>query len=497
VTVTPRAGEEEDFLEDLPPIDGALGEEESPAGDEAGGADELSGLDDDGGLDDATLGGDPTAELVVEGAEAGWLVDSNEDDALEVGSAATTFAEGERLLDDLEEGEAEEDYDLAGADSAAGLDRGEEGPEGEGDDLSESELPRLDADDEGDADALVLDAVELGDEVQHPWDDRAWRRVGVPLGVAPMCAVALGLADGVALAGGRVLASMEPGGRCALLGADGLAGALVKALAVVPGGLMAVATDAGILVSTDGGATFSPRGGWRAIVPAGDARRVLALGCSGGALAALTPAGRVIRARDAHDAEATAWDEPLPGKRFVGLTQDAGRVAALVSGPVGAVALARLDAGPPEVTPLPSMVPPLRVDVGGPLAVRGANVAFAVESVAVFRSIAGGPWERVPGTGDATAMTFIDDAGTLLVALRDPSEERAFVIRAPRDDAPRIVAEVGEEERDATTAAAADAPADHEAGARGAAHVAALVWDDAARVVWGAGAFGIAAFRPT
>lgn len=172
-----RPSTEHDDDLDLPPLDGALQEDE----------DVRSGEDDEDiddrpvadAFDDATGEGDPV-ELAVEGAEAGWLVEADDDAALDVG-AFELLAEDEGGVGEDDEADARPATweDTSGLpEEASFVDAGEEGPLDEDEELREEDLPALDADDDHEPDEpAVFDAALLAEAEELRWDDRAWTRV--------------------------------------------------------------------------------------------------------------------------------------------------------------------------------------------------------------------------------------------------------------------------------------------------------------------------------
>ncbi|MDB4933989.1 MAG: hypothetical protein JWP87_961 [Labilithrix sp.] len=168
---------------DLPPLDGHIGgpgdfgEEET----EAATADDLPEHHELGdALDDATSEGDPLEEFAVEGAEVGWLVDAEDNGALDVGPFDISLSAETKLLDEDEPDVRHPDEDLGTGEETVHTDGGEEGPLAEDEELREEDLPALDADDDGDvADEALFEraAIDTGEELR--WDDRAWARAPV------------------------------------------------------------------------------------------------------------------------------------------------------------------------------------------------------------------------------------------------------------------------------------------------------------------------------
>lgn len=163
---------------DLPPLDGVIGGPDEHDH-EVAAADDLDDLRELGdAFDDAPLGEDPVHEIAVDGAEAGWLVDTEAAGTLDVGPLDVVLSPEGQLLDDEEPEAIGADDDLAASDEGLHMDAGEEGPLADDEELREEDLPALDADDEGEvSDESLYDraAIDTGEELR--WDDRAWARV--------------------------------------------------------------------------------------------------------------------------------------------------------------------------------------------------------------------------------------------------------------------------------------------------------------------------------
>jgi hypothetical protein len=172
---------------DLPPLDGTIGGADVDEENE-GISHPDDDLDDDGAkdhgdaFDDATGEDDALEEIAVEGAEGGWLVDSDDAKALDVGVFDISLSDEGRLLDD-DEPEVKHgiDEELGTHEEAVHTDGGEEGPLAEDEELREEDLPALDADEDGDVDdASLYEGTSIGLDLDEElrWDDRAWARVG-------------------------------------------------------------------------------------------------------------------------------------------------------------------------------------------------------------------------------------------------------------------------------------------------------------------------------
>jgi hypothetical protein len=172
---------------DLPPLDGAIGgldvDEENEGISEPDEEMDADAVKDHGdAFDDATGEGDALEEITVEGAEGGWLVDSDDAKTLDVGAFDVSLSDEIRLLDeDDPEVRHGVDEELGSDEEAVHTDGGEEGPLAEDEELREEDLPALDADEDGDVDDASLfegTSIGLGLDDELRWDDRAWARVG-------------------------------------------------------------------------------------------------------------------------------------------------------------------------------------------------------------------------------------------------------------------------------------------------------------------------------
>ncbi len=166
---------------DLPALDGEEDAHDEPAVHEA--------LDvaDDGGdaLDDSTGEDAPFDDIVVDGVEAGWLVDAENAGALDVGPFDVVIQPEGKVLEDDEADTRGGLDDLIQDDETFVADGGEEGPLADDDELREEDLPALDADEDGDVpDDELFDRTLLASDEDLRWDDRAWARA-VPMPATP------------------------------------------------------------------------------------------------------------------------------------------------------------------------------------------------------------------------------------------------------------------------------------------------------------------------
>ena len=168
---------------DLPPFDGAADGEDADEVPEALPKDELHEEHELGdALDDATSEGDPLDEIVVEGAEAGWLVDADDAGTLDVGAFDVSLSGEVKLLEVDEVEPLGADDELGAGEEVVHTDGGEEGPLADDEELREEDLPSLDADDDGDvADEALFERGGMDTAEELRWDDRAWARAPVPV----------------------------------------------------------------------------------------------------------------------------------------------------------------------------------------------------------------------------------------------------------------------------------------------------------------------------
>ncbi len=488
----------DDELEPLPPLDGDGND--PPADDRDDYGDLLEDAAEDATLDDATAEDDPPdlKELDLDHAEGGLTVDSGEAQDLDLGEETAIADFGEETADpaDMEEqGETEEDYGLGDSPERGGLDAGDEGPLDADEELRDADLPALDADEEGDMeDAALVDAGFASDEpLGLPWAATPWLRVGAPVSIvgatAVVCAPRGALAAGRSESGGVELVRVDLEGSWERIAGEGLGSAAVVALAV-DGPCVAVVLQGGrLLSSVDGGATFAA-----VVEPMGDgilaADAIFAHGrlwvrTRSGGLVALQPAApaaeHVPRGRPLRSGREREWSaidrcavpgvasalacDGAAGSAVVLVVDELARPTALVR----AAADASVRCEPIEAAPASS--PAL-------LAVRGEHVAYAARHHGVVRRVGGGAWSRPEWEGKVTALAFIDDAGTLVVATYSDVDDTSALVRVEPGGKATVVARTG--------ANAADADSD--------GRVTALAYDEARGVVWAAGGFGLVAF---
>lgn len=359
---------DEDDLDELPPLDGDGRDE--PEAEPA--ADEVPEDAGEASLDDSTAEDEPpdAGELDIDEREAGWIDEPAETPELDLGDVSITDFEGGATADEAEEpGVGDEDFGLGGAPEHGELDAGDEGPVDGDEELREADLPRLDADEEGDLDdaALVEPGFAADEPVGLPWAVEPWPRVGAP--------VALVSAAAVACAGrGAIVAGRGEGGAAEVLRVDlegttqalptvGLDPAEVVALVADGDQAVALAGEGRVFLSEDAGARFEP-----ALDGVAAAQVALADGTlwlrtrAGGLLVRGRGAARVERCSVPGAVEAMARDVSAG---VVGLVADeAGRVSALVRVSAAGVVTR-------EVVDAPDAAMPAF------LAARGAHVAYA------------------------------------------------------------------------------------------------------------------------
>ncbi|HEY3822769.1 MAG TPA: hypothetical protein VGL81_36645 [Polyangiaceae bacterium] len=497
---------EQDDLDELPPLDGDARDAPEPEP-EAG---ELIGDDGDASMDDSTGEDDPVDadDLEVDERDGGWLEEPADAPDLDLGDVAVVDFGGDApAAEDADEpGVGDEDFGLGDGPERGGLDGGDEGPVGADEELREADLPQLDADEEGDLDdAALVDASFAADEpVGLPWAAEPWVRVGAPVPLASASAVAC--AGRGALAAGRdegrppELVRIDLEGTAQSLATAGLDAGSVRALAV-EGEVVAALVERGrLMLSHDGGATFTP-------TAEGLAATDVAL--AAGALWVRTASGRLAVVRGgAVDIEAVELEPPAAGSPSTSvraMTRDAGGgVAALVADDAGRVSgLVRARGTNDGVVEHETLDGPDRVGLRAVLAVRGIHVAYAGRRGGVVRRGADGTWATHAWEGRVTALAFVDDAGTLVAATYSESDDTtALVCLEPARPAgagagePRaeVVARIGPAR---AQAGGGDAVAGADDGVEGLdtdARVLALAHDDARGVVWVAGGFGVAVF---
>jgi hypothetical protein len=160
---------------DLPPLDGEDDEDIEAAPEALEEPEDAGDAFDDATHEDAPV--NPEDLSAADGAEGGWLVDTDDANTLDVGTFDLGSDEEKILEDDEPDGRAEDD-DLTSDEESVTADGGEEGPLADDEELREEDLPALDADEDGDvADEDLYDRSAIGADEDLRWDDRAWERV--------------------------------------------------------------------------------------------------------------------------------------------------------------------------------------------------------------------------------------------------------------------------------------------------------------------------------
>jgi hypothetical protein len=118
------------------------------------------------------------------------------------------------------------------------------------------------------------------------------------------------------------------------------------------------------------------------------------------------------------------------------------------------------------------------VGVPGLFAARAGSLAYVARTGRIVRRRPGKGAESFDWEGKITALSFVDDSGTLLAAAYSEADEATALVRIDAAGRPAIVARLG---------AAVEAPDSD-------GRVAAIACDDSRGVVWVAGGFGVAAF---
>ena len=500
-----RSIPDDDDLEELPPLDGDS--RDKPESDPDYG-DVLDDAVGDATLDDATAEDDPpdTTDLDLDRVEGGWLGEAGEAGDFDTGDAAVDeLGEDAWQLDDgtartspergpnqdEEPGVGDEDFGLDDAPERGGLDTGDEGPLDADEELRESDLPALDADDEGELDdAVLLDAVFPPEEALGPgWAADPWLRVGAPVALVGSTAVACAgrgaLVAGRSESGAAELVRLDLEGTCERLPAAGLAVAEVCALAVEGRLVAAVLVGGQLLVSRDDGAHFSPVAspmaeGIAASAAVFASARLWARTRAGG-LVVLDTAANVDSAPPALQERAPHLLErcPLPGIAAA-LTCDTanGTVTAavlVVDGSGRPAALVRIAPGVSirrEVIDMPE------ADSPALFAARGESVAYAARHGGLVRRTSESTWRLFEWEGRITALAFVDDAGTLIASTYSDADDTSALVRLDAAGGASVVARIGAVQGDSESDGC----------------VVAMAHDEAHGVLWAAGGFGVVAY---
>lgn len=487
---------EEDELGELPPLDGDS--RDQPEGD-ADYGDLIDGAQDQATLDDATGEDDPldANDLELDDVEGGWLGEAGEaedndpgdgsvvdfgDEAPVVEEPGASPSEGVREVDD-DARLGDEDLGVGDAPEHGGLDAGDEGPVDPDEELRESDLPALDADDEGELeDSALIDGTFGSEEpLGLPWAAQPWPRVGAPVALVAATAVACAgrgaLVVGRSEAGVAELVRVDLEGTCERLPAAGLAASEVCALAVDKQVVAAVLRGGGFVTSTDAGGSFAPIAG-----PLGEGVAASDAVFASGRLWVRTRAGGLL-ALSLHD-EGTSARPPFERCPVPGM---AGAIACDTAdgAPVAAVLVVDDAARPTAVIHLPGGAPTRRDAIDMPeadspalFAVHGRRLAYAARQGGLVWRTSGDASKLFEWGGRITALSFVDDAGTLIVSTYSDSDDTTTLVRLDAWGSASVVARIG--------AAQSDPESD--------GRIVAIARDEARGVLWVVGGFGVAAF---
>jgi len=473
---------DEDDLDELPPLDGDAGDAPAVADE-----DPLLDLGDPDGSDDepANLVAEDGIALVQERAEPSWVGEDVDNPQVDLGdSGLLDVAEPATAAGQDELGRTEDDSDLAEDFVGEGADSGEEGPVDADDELRDRDLPALDADEEGDlGDDDRTGKSPLADEpIRAMWAEEPWRSVGAPVQLGGVRAMAQS-GRGVVVAVAAPRASAPPQGQatsaklfhvdlegnCQSIAGGGLDDIEIDALAAdgpCAGIVAALSSHGRLFVSSDGGRQFRPCAG----------PLLARVAVAGATVWGRTPAGGLVAWPDA--AAAGAVDVGLGGVLAIAADeQDLVAVAADASGGLEKLILRRLDAAA-ECHSLVGAGVAIEPSVDVSSAAARAGYFACVSDSRVFRIAPTGRFEDLgPWSEPVAAVAFIDDAGTLLVAVSSDVDATAALVRVDASASRALVAHAGVGYR-----------------VPGRACDVSLTVDGSRGVVWVAGDFGVEAF---
>jgi hypothetical protein len=438
--------EEDESQLDVGDLLSTLDDEDADPFDDSEAADLETGLDI-GLSDEGELGDDEAAE---EGVDVGGL----EDDLMvhdDIGGG----------LDDRLDTALDEDEDLESFDRERSEDDGgAEGTVSSGeDDVSEADLPELDADEEGDHEAedVVAEMTFAADTSLPPWDAQRFTVVDGAGAAVPCSALAVG--HGKVAAAGEVVLLVEEE---AAIRSRFEAGS--RAVAIADDGAILAAARGELWISRDNGKTVSALGGWKG---------------NTNAISLAVAAGRVWILSDGALSSMPAAGGPATLVRSSDVARIAGAGAALV-------ALSRSSKGP--------VLERLGTEEEGAIYLDDAGVDAASDDRVILAAAAGGRLfalaspEAVSVSRDggksfrsfalpgAAALTFAGDQddAPLLALLVPPLEEEAYMALLPAEGSPTLVAEL------------ASGGSIEEADDEGTASIgaAAIGWDATREFVW-------------
>jgi hypothetical protein len=481
----PQTHDDEEELGELPPLDG----DSEDTGDAANPLEGNLEMPPEDGDTDSEVARDLFAEdgdVLIRDDGVTWLNDEPDASDLDIGPGTLVDLGSDALAsDDDAAGKFEEDAELWEEPAQAALDGGAEGPLAADEELRDEDLPALDADDDGEgADAAFVDASFASDEpLGVAWASHPWPRVGAPLrltgatslacaGRCVLVALHANERDGVVKRPELVQIDLE--GACTTLNAAGFNGPDVEALANdgTDSGIVAmVLRGGGLVTSADGGAHFTQHNS-----------EISAADCivAQGRVWVRTQGGSLVTSGSLGFERCS-----LPGSVSAIARDGFSAVALMAPDDAGRRAIARfpqnaaIDLDPivedGEIGAARGRVEPRERSV---LAARAGHVAYCARA-GIVRREADGRWHPYTGwEGYVTAMAFVDDDGTLLVAAYSEAEDMTGLVRIDGSGRLSVVARVG---------ALRD---QGESDGR----VLSLACDDARGVVWLAGGFGVAAF---
>jgi hypothetical protein len=480
--VKPQVVADDEELGELPPVDGDADDPEDGRDD----TEPMEGPVEDGDSDDDLPANVSVSDDEISSDEDGesWLDEQADSPDLDLGSATLVELSKDASPSDDAPNKVDYDADLLEDSADSNLDGGDEGPLDSDEELRDGDLPALDSDDGGESsDAAFLEA-RFGHDgpLGLAWADHPWPRVGAPLAVtgavsivcAGRCAlVALcsEASDGVVTRPSE-LAYVDLEGTYGKLDASGFDGRDIEVLANdgTHRGIVAAVLQGGALAtSADGGSRF--------VV---DASGLVATEC-------VVAVGRVWIRTD------TGLLAVLAGERLESCAFPS-RITAIASdSAAGVLALARDDGGHRLLATFRGdssfTTETLPDDEGGSfgaaeepahvtLVARASHIAYCSRG-GVARRLANGKFQHFLGwEGRVTAMAFVDDRGTLLIAAYSDIEDTTGLVRIDTAGRLSVVARIGAM-RDQIVS-------------DGRVH--GLACDDARGVVWLAGGFGVAAF---
>ncbi|MGD0675374.1 MAG: hypothetical protein ABSC94_08145 [Polyangiaceae bacterium] len=461
----PLSSDEEE-LEELPPLDGDSEEDDSLDTD-------LDRLDEEGAdwADDSTGEGDPVDadEIEVDEGEGTWLDEASETPDLDLGELGLLELDaGHSSLDDGEDrGVEAEDFERDEPSDRMGLDAGDEGPVDPDDELRDEDLPALDADEERPEEADPWEPMLADGPVRLPWAPKPWVRVGAPLGIAQSTAIAC-VARGAIVAarddeGRSELALVDLEGSICPLVAEGLGPVSVDALSVDGARIAVVAHGGRLRVARRADGAFESVAEGMAVADAVAVADLLWIRTTGGGLLVSGDAGRSWTRCPALGVTGAIVRDGMASMAAL-VIDDAGRSVALIRGAAdGTISREPIDA--PE-----AVIPTV-------LAARGGPVAYATRTGVARRGL-DGVWRSFAWEGRVTALTFVDDVGTLVAAVYLEADDATSLLRIDAAGQTALVARID---------AAQGAP-DSDGQAVG------LACDDSRGVIWIAGGFGVATF---